>query len=106
MSGASVAPGPKSMRALAWIARVGATPFDALHLMMGCSRRKALDHVRRLEARRPRHARRDAPRRRHARAANPRWRARGRLPDTTRGAGTRAARVDARQRLRVGKRVA
>jgi len=38
------------MQALAWIARVGATPFDALQLMIGCSRRKALDHVRRLEA--------------------------------------------------------
>jgi hypothetical protein len=37
------------MQALAWIARVGATPFDALVLMMGCSRRKALDHVRRLQ---------------------------------------------------------
>ena len=47
--GASVAPGPKSMQALAWIARVGATPFDALVLVMGCSRRKALDHVRRLQ---------------------------------------------------------
>jgi hypothetical protein len=49
MSGACVGPGPKSMQALAWIARVGATPFDALALMMGCSRRKALDHLRRLE---------------------------------------------------------
>jgi hypothetical protein len=38
------------MQALAWIARVGATPFDALQLVMGCGRRKALDHVRRLEA--------------------------------------------------------
>lgn len=47
--GACVAPGPKSMQALAWIARVGATPFDALQLVMGCGRRKALDHVRRLE---------------------------------------------------------
>ncbi|MCA1699460.1 MAG: hypothetical protein LC790_11420 [Actinobacteria bacterium] len=37
------------MDALAWIARVGATPFDALALVMGCSRRRALDHVRRLE---------------------------------------------------------
>jgi len=37
------------MDALAWIARVGATPFDALWLVMGCSRRRALDHVRRLE---------------------------------------------------------
>ena len=50
MSGACLGPGPKSMQALAWIARVGATPFDALQLMIGCSRRKALDHVRRLEA--------------------------------------------------------
>ena len=47
--GACIAPGPKSMQALAWIARVGATPFDALQLVMGCGRRKALDHVRRLE---------------------------------------------------------
>jgi hypothetical protein len=37
------------MDALAWIARVGAAPFDALQLVMGCSRRRALDHVRRLK---------------------------------------------------------
>lgn len=50
MSRACVAPGPKSLQALAWVARVGATPFDALALVMGCSRRRALDHLRRLEA--------------------------------------------------------
>ena len=49
MSGACVSPGPESLDALAWIARVGATPFDALQLVLGCSRRRALDHVRRLE---------------------------------------------------------
>ena len=49
MSGACVSPGPRSLDALAWIARVGAAPFDALQLVMGCSRRCALDHVRRLE---------------------------------------------------------
>lgn len=49
MSGACLHPGPKSLHAPAWIARVGATPFDALALVMGCSRRRALDHVRRLE---------------------------------------------------------
>jgi hypothetical protein len=49
MSGACRHPGPRSMDALAWIARVGVTPFDALQLVMGCSRRRALDHVARLE---------------------------------------------------------
>ena len=106
MSGACVAPGPKSMQALAWIARVGATPFDALQLVMGCSRRKALDHVRRLE--RAGLVTRAAMRRGDGtlvlltRAGAPG----GRLPDTARDAGARAARVGARLRLRVGERVA
>jgi hypothetical protein len=50
MSGACRAPGPKSLQALGWLARVGATPLEPLQLVMGCSRRRALDHVRRLTA--------------------------------------------------------
>jgi hypothetical protein len=43
-----VAPGPRSLHGLAWLARVGATPLEPLQLVLGCSRRRALDHVRRL----------------------------------------------------------
>ena len=48
MSGACRSPGPKSLQGLAWLARVGAAPIDALELIIGCSRRKAHDHVHRL----------------------------------------------------------
>jgi hypothetical protein len=48
MSGACVAPGPKSLHGLAWLARVGASPLEPLQLVLGCSQRRALDHVRRL----------------------------------------------------------
>jgi hypothetical protein len=48
MSGACVAPGPKTLQGLAWLARVGASPLEPLQLVLGCSRRRALDHVRRL----------------------------------------------------------
>ena len=48
MSGACIAPGPKSLQALAWLARVGATPLEPLELVMGCSRRRTLDHLQRL----------------------------------------------------------
>jgi hypothetical protein len=48
MSGACVGPGPRSLHGLAWLARVGATPLEPLQLVLGCGRRRALDHVRRL----------------------------------------------------------
>lgn len=48
MSGACIAPGRASLHALAWLARVGATPQDPLRLIIGCSERVARDHVRRL----------------------------------------------------------
>jgi hypothetical protein len=48
MSGACVAPGPRSLQGLAWLARIGATPLEPLQLVLGCSRRRTLDHVRRL----------------------------------------------------------
>jgi hypothetical protein len=48
MSGACVAPGPKSLQGLSWLARVGASPLEPLQLVLGCSWRRALDHVRRL----------------------------------------------------------
>jgi hypothetical protein len=44
-----IAPGQSSLWALAWLARIGAAPMDALTLVMGCSERVARDHVRRLE---------------------------------------------------------
>jgi len=43
-----VGPGRGSMQALAWLARVGASPLEPLQLVMGCSERVAYDHVRRL----------------------------------------------------------
>ena len=49
MSFTGIAPGQSSLWALAWLARVGAAPMDALTLVMGCSERVARDHVRRLE---------------------------------------------------------
>jgi hypothetical protein len=48
VSGACVAPGPKSLQGLAWLARAGASPLEPLQLVLGCSRRRTLDHVRRL----------------------------------------------------------
>jgi hypothetical protein len=50
MTFTGVAPGPVSMAALAWLARVGASPAEPLQLVMGCSERVAYDHVRRLQA--------------------------------------------------------
>jgi hypothetical protein len=49
MTFTGVAPGHGSLRALAWLARVGAAPAPALELVMGCSERVARDHVLRLE---------------------------------------------------------
>ena len=48
MSGVCVAPGRKSLEALAWLTRVGAAPFEVLQLVIGCSRVRAHDHVHRL----------------------------------------------------------
>ncbi len=50
MSGACVAPGKQSLKALAWLARVGAAPFEVMQLVLGCSRVRAHDHVHRLVA--------------------------------------------------------
>ena len=49
MTFTGVAPGRTSLRALEWLARVGASPSLPLQLVMGCSERVARDHVRRLE---------------------------------------------------------
>jgi hypothetical protein len=49
VSGVAVAPGPKSLEALAWLARVGASPIEPLGLLMGWNRILVYDHVRRLE---------------------------------------------------------
>ena len=48
MSGACVAPGPKSLQGLAWLARVGASPLEPLQLVLGCSTTRAHDHIHRL----------------------------------------------------------
>ncbi len=48
MSGLCVAPGPKSMEGLAWLARVGAAPPETLRLVVGWTERLAFDHIRRL----------------------------------------------------------
>ena len=48
MSGLCVAPGPKSLEGLAWLARVGAAPPEALRLVVGWTERLARDHIRRL----------------------------------------------------------
>jgi hypothetical protein len=48
MSGQCVAPGPRSLGALAWLARVGASPLGPLGLAMGWSEMLVYDHVRRL----------------------------------------------------------
>lgn len=45
----SLGPGRQSLHALAWLARVGASPLEPLQLVMGCSERVAHDHVRRLQ---------------------------------------------------------
>ena len=45
----SVGPGRQSLHALAWLARVGASPREALQLVMGCSKRTANDHILRLQ---------------------------------------------------------
>ena len=50
MTFTGVAPGQSSLRALEWLARVGASPSLPLQLVMGCSERVARDHVARLEA--------------------------------------------------------
>ena len=44
----TVGPGQQSLRALGWLARVGASPLEPLQLVLGCGRRVAFDHVRRL----------------------------------------------------------
>ena len=49
MTFTGVAPGQSSLRALEWLARVGASPSLPLQLVMGCSERVARDHVSRLE---------------------------------------------------------
>ncbi len=43
-------PGHRSLQALAWLARVGASPLEPLQLVMGWHERVAHDHVRRLQA--------------------------------------------------------
>ena len=50
MTFTGVGPGRASLRALGWLASVGASPPEPLQLVMGCSERVAYDHVRRLEA--------------------------------------------------------
>jgi hypothetical protein len=50
MTFTGVAPGQSSLRALEWLARVGASPSVPLQLVMGCSERVARDHISRLEA--------------------------------------------------------
>ena len=48
MSRASVAPGPRSLEGLEWLARVGASPLEPWGLVMGWRRAVAYDHARRL----------------------------------------------------------
>lgn len=48
MSGMCIAPGPRTLQALAWLARVGAAPQEPLRLVMGWSEMLVYDHVRRL----------------------------------------------------------
>lgn len=48
MSSASLRPGPQSMVALRWIARVSASPGEPLALVMGWRQRALYDHVARL----------------------------------------------------------
>jgi len=48
VSGLCVGPGPRSLEALAWLARVGGAPQEPLRLAMGWSESLAYDHVRRL----------------------------------------------------------
>ena len=50
MSRPSVAPGPRSLEGLEWLARVGASPFEPWALVMGWGRAVAYDHARRLAA--------------------------------------------------------
>ena len=50
MTFTGVAPGQSSLRALEWLARVGASPSLPLQLVMDSSERVARDHVSRLEA--------------------------------------------------------
>jgi hypothetical protein len=50
MSGACVGPGRRSLEGLGWLARVGASPLEPLALVLGCSQRRAHDHVRRLSS--------------------------------------------------------
>ena len=50
MTFTGVRPGPRSMQALSWLGRVGATPAEPFELVLGVSERVAYDHVRRLEA--------------------------------------------------------
>ena len=50
MSRASVAPGPRSLEGLAWLARVGASPLEPWGLVMSWGRAVRYDHARRLAA--------------------------------------------------------
>ena len=50
MTFTGVRPGPRSMQALSWLGRVGATPAEPFELVLGVGERVAYDHVRRLEA--------------------------------------------------------
>jgi len=50
VSRASVAPGPRSLEGLEWLARVGASPLEPWGLVMGWRRAAAYDHARRLAA--------------------------------------------------------
>jgi hypothetical protein len=46
--GVCVAPGPRSLEGLAWLARLAASPQEPLGLVMGWSEMLVYDHVRRL----------------------------------------------------------
>ena len=50
MSRASLAPGPRSLQGLGWLARVGVTPLEPWGLVMGWRRTVTYDHARRLAA--------------------------------------------------------
>jgi hypothetical protein len=50
VSRGSVAPGPRSLEGLEWLARVGASPLEPWGLVMGWRRAAAYDHARRLAA--------------------------------------------------------
>ena len=50
MSRASLAPGQRSLQGLGWLARVGASPLEPWGLVMGWRRTVTYDHARRLAA--------------------------------------------------------